>query len=343
MSIISQTNIFVNTGTISTSVSIPKFSDKKAESLLVAQKLYSAGLKKRGDRIMSCNRVLKFSQCADCGHIDVVSASYCRDRLCPLCSWRLSIQRYARMRRILEVISTTEYEFSLVTLTVKNCKSKDLSTTIAAMSAAWADVRRQRWLKDRLVGWARSLEVTYNKQTREVHPHFHVICVWSRASEGGCEALIKEWLLRCSRHGLVCTASAQDSQSITSAGGEGTSLIGAICETFKYCVKSKDLLEGVPLSIVYDIATGLNNKKLIILGGIIKETAKKLSLEDIDKPDDDTSDRTSICTTCGGTHLDELIAVWSLRSNTYVALCDASETVTDELLRLYQEEKNHES
>lgn len=335
MSIISQTINIVNTGSVSI-VSLPKYSDKKAESVLVAQKLYAAGLKKRGDRIMSCNRILKFAQCADCGHIDIISASYCRDRLCPLCSWRLSIQRYARMRRILESIPSG-FEYSLVTLTVKNCKSSDLSSTIAAMSAAWADVRRQRWLKDRLVGWARSLEVTYNKSTREVHPHFHIIAVWSRASEGGCTALIQEWLQRCARHGLTCTAAAQDAQSIKSAGGEGASLIGAICETMKYCVKSKDLLDGVPLSIVRDIALGLEGKKLISLGSLIKKIAAKLAIDDIDKPDDDESGCTSICTTCGGTRLDELIAVWSVRSNSYIALCDATGTLTDELLRKYKE------
>lgn len=333
MSIISQTINIVNS---STSVVIPKYSDKKAESVLVAQKLYAAGLKKRGDRIMSCNRMIKLAQCADCGHIEIVSASYCRDRLCPLCSWRLSIQRYARMRRILESIPSG-FEYSLVTLTVKNCKSSDLSSTIAAMSASWADVRRQRWLKDRLIGWARSLEVTYNKRSCEVHPHFHIIAVWSRASEGGCTALIQEWLQRCARHGLTCTAAAQDAQSIKSAGGEGASLIGAICETMKYCVKSKDLLDGVPLSIVRDIAIGLEGKKLISLGGLIKKIAAKLAIDDIDKPDDDESGCTTICTTCGGTHLDELIAVWSLRSNSYIALCDASESVTDELLRKYKE------
>lgn len=334
MSIISQTINIVNTGT--GTVSIPKFSDKKSESVLVARKLYAAGLPKRGERIMSCNRIIKLAQCADCGHIDIVSASYCRDRLCPLCSWRLSIQRYARMRRILESIPSG-FEYSLVTLTVKNCKSSDLSSTIAAMSAAWADVRRQRWLKDRLVGWARSLEVTYNKSSREVHPHYHIISVWSRASEGGCTALIQEWLQRCARHGLICTAAAQDAQSIKSAGGEGASLIGAICETMKYCVKSKDLLDGVPLSIVRDIALGLEGKKLISLGGLIKQIAAKLALEDIDKPDDDESGCTSICTTCGGTRLDELIAVWSLRSNSYIALCDSAGTLTDELLRKYKE------
>lgn len=333
MSIISQTINIVNTVA---SVSIPKYSDKKAESVRVAHKLFAAGLKKRGERIMSCNRVLKISQCAVCGHIDILSASYCRDRLCPLCSWRLSIQRYARMRRILETIPPG-YEYSLITLTVKNCKSAELSSTIAAMSAAWADVRRQRWLKNRLVGWARSLEVTYNKSSREVHPHYHIIAVWSRASAGGCTALIQEWLQRCARHGLTCTAAAQDAQSIKSAGGEGASLIGAICETMKYCVKSKDLLDGVPLSIVRDIALGLEGKKLISLGGIIKQVAAKLALDDIDKPDDDESGCTSICTTCGGVHLDELIAVWSLRSNSYIALCDASEPVTDELLRKYKE------
>lgn len=336
MSIITQNINIVNTAVHL--VHLPKYSDKKAESVLVARKLYAAGLSKRGERIMSCNRMIKLAQCADCGHIDIVSASYCRDRLCPLCSWRISIQRYARMRRILEAVPPG-YEYSLVTLTVKNCKSADLSSTIAAMSAAWADVRRQRWLKDRLVGWARSLEVTYNKSSREVHPHYHIIAVWSRASEGGCTALIQEWLQRCARHGLTCTAAAQDAQSIKSAGGEGASLIGAICETMKYCVKSKDLLDGVPLSTVRDIALGLEGKKLISLGGIIKHIAAKLELDDIDKsyPDDDETGCTSICTTCGGTRLDELIAVWSLRSNSYIALCDSAGTLTDELLRKYKE------
>lgn len=294
-----------------------RWEEHKRDAQELGNRLIQAGLTKRGWRLKLCSQELLISRCADCGHIMIKGAQLCRDRLCPLCAWRLSIKRYAAMQTIMAALyeDYAGYGFSLVTLTVKTCAAEKLSETIEAMQKAWHDCLKQRWARRDLTGWAKSLECTYSAERQEIHPHYHII-VMHAPGDGTPDRLVTEWLERCKRVGLTAVADAQHVDRIVDNREAGDSLAGAICETYKYMVKSKDTL-AMPLHILATFAQQIAGFRLISFGGAIKKVAAALKLDDLDNPD--TAD-IAVCTQCKSTDVDTMIARWSLKGMHYYTL-----------------------
>ena len=305
-----------------------KWQDHKKRSQIVAGKLDAIGLSKRSKRMKYCATHLEFDFCPDCGNIAVTGAQLCRDRLCPTCAWRLSLKRYALMSGVMEALYNAypEYIYSLVTLTVKNPKPHELRDTLTIMQECWRSTINQRWAKDELAGWARSIEITYNEDTWTFHPHYHIIMMTPQYES--VEKIIKEWMRQCSRNGLVTTRKAQASASIEPKDHtEGYSLAKSICETYKYTIKSDSLVE-MPLSYFKAYAEAVDGKRLISLGGLVKEMAKAMEadkLDDLDETDD--NEKVQICMHCKSQELDKIVCEWSWKQGRYIPSVDAHDAV----------------
>ena len=296
---------------------VSRYQMHKQLSQEVAEKLISVGLYKRGERMKLCSSFLEIERCADCGKIMVHGAKLCRDRLCPTCNWRLSLRRYASMSRVMQAVfqAYPEYTYSLVTLTAKNCNSDELSMYMSEMQIAYNRCISQRWARAELAGWARSIEVTYNPKTRQLHPHYHIILACPLESTGN--RLVTEWMRQCTKRGLTVDWKAQDYSPITGKHTEGDSLAEAICEVYKYAIKSKDIAE-MDAGTLYHLARQISGKRLISSGGLIKRYMQMLDIEDMEKvTDEDGEDAIEVCTKCGSTALDHLVATWSLSGGHY--------------------------
>lgn len=290
----------------------------KQLSQQMAARLAILGLTARAERMYMCGSDLVFDKCADCGHVHVRQAQLCRDRLCPTCNWRLSLKRYARMSDILAVLMARYpgATYTLVTLTVANCAGSDLSRALSDMQSVWHYCVSQRWHKDDCIGWARSVEVTYSTSGGgSLHPHYHVIMATYHPS--GADRFVDEWLRQAQKHGVRAVRAAQHIDEIKSPDVPGASLAGAVCEVYKYTVKTDDLL-GMPLSALRDLAAGLKSRRLISFGGAIKTIAAELDVEDIDA--DDTDDEgVTMCSECKSQRLDEITLRWAISGNKYIA------------------------
>lgn len=300
-----------------------KWKEKKMKSLLISQKLQAIGETRRAERMKNCGDVLEYSLCKECGEYHIKKANLCRDRFCPACSWRLSLQRYSEMKRLLMNIENAYPEitdWSLITLTVKNCYIDDLNEIMQKMSRAWNLAISQRSVRPVLFGWARSVEVTFNEDTRELHPHYHILIGWW---ENRSEDLIRRWMNACSKYGLIANIKAQNAQKITYYKAENGNIktdtdlpenfTKAVLETFKYSVKGSDL-EKMKVSEFREIVNQYSNKRLVAYGGKIKEYAKLLKIE-TDKVQDE--EYIKICKNCGAPELEQLIYKWSFGTNAY--------------------------
>ena len=281
----------------------------------IAEKLAQVGLYKRGERMKECGNTLQFERCADCGKIMIKSARLCRDRLCPTCNWRLSLKRYAGMSRVMQALfqAYPEYTYSLVTLTAKNCDSKELGMYMSEMQTAYNRCISQRWAREELKGWARSIEVTYNTVTKQLHPHYHIILACPL--ETTSHRLVAEWLRQCAKRGIVVSSKAQDVSMICENHEAGETLAGAICEVYKYAIKSNDLSQ-MDAGTLLNLAKQLNGKRLISSGGLIKKYMALLEISDLDEAGDEEND-IEMCTRCGSIELDKLVATWSMQGGRY--------------------------
>lgn len=131
--------------------------------------------KKRASRIYSCCDSVSAVALSD-SFIKVDSISQrCRDRLCPLCEWRLSLRRAADFTKVLVKLGALDkYDLLMCCLTVKNCSGSDLRDKFVELNSGFVKLMRKPFGAD-ILGSARSLEVTYNFSSDSFHPHLHAI------------------------------------------------------------------------------------------------------------------------------------------------------------------------
>jgi plasmid rolling circle replication initiator protein Rep len=282
-----------------------KWEEKKLMSLQMGAKMNAVGETGRAFRMAACGQNFAYNFCDACNNWQLENASLCRDRLCPLCMWRLSLRRYARMLLLMREVRENEGDltYSFVTLTIRNCDVGDLSDTIKAMSTQWNRIMSRRTVKRVIAGTARSLEFTYNKQTQQIHPHYHVIVAWR--GEPQMNMLAAEWCAGLAEHTHV---DAQNEQLINNNDGD-EDVTGAVLETYKYAVKGSDLM-AMPLGVFKEFVKQIKGKRLTSFTGDFKLYYNLLfgtkSMDDIED-----EERVEICRNCGSDELTKAIAEWS--------------------------------
>lgn len=229
------------------------------------------------------------------------------------------------MREIISTINGSNKDisdWSLITLTCKNCEGNQISDTLTRMAKAWNLTKQQRNIKPHIVGWARSVEITYNEDLKTFHPHYHCLIAWRNGNSGNL--LINKWLSACNKYGLIASIKAQDASPVRYFKNENNEAVQvdkdlpkeftkAILETFKYSIKTSDL-ETMPLKAFKSLVEQYGGKRLIAYGGIIKDVARaQKALEDV-LNDDIQIDN---CKNCGSSELEQLIYKWSFGTKAY--------------------------
>lgn len=311
--IITQDSANVNTSPVETV--FDKWGAKKSQSIFMSERMNKAGFMERGFRMLNCSTQLSYYKCPVCGDIKIKKANLCRDKLCPLCSWRLSIQRFANMAELMKRVQAKypDLEYGFITLTVPNCYPRMLRATMKEMSAAWNRLANRKAIKEGVLGWARSVEITYNERYDTVHPHYHIIAL--ARDKRVFREIIDIWL-EVNRLGAII--ASQDSRIIaadspTPVPITNDDILSAVLETFKYAVKSNDL-DNMPLSSFRSFVENVNGIRVTSFGGILKTLKHDLNLEFEEAT---TEEEITVCRSCGSTDLMESIAVWSFDSKIY--------------------------
>lgn len=173
-----------------------------------------------------------------------MTSKYCNGRWCLTCN---RIRTAKLMNGYLPQIEKFENK-QFVTLTVPNCSEAELYSTMREM---YHNMRRVR---KKLSNWGinakavRKLECTYNEDTDQYHPHFHIII----NGEGAARFMVYWWL----QYFPDASYKAQDIRKAD---------VSSIKELFKYStklvVKSKkdkgNVILAKPLDIIFTAMKGL--------------------------------------------------------------------------------------
>lgn len=307
-----------------------KWQTKKLLSLAMSERMRKwAGLRKRAARMAECGDITVYKWCPSCGHTHMSSGNLCRDRLCPLCAWRLSLARYGQMMEVLDLLAgdmtREDIHVSMMTLTVRNCTIRDLHDTLADMNKAWASIRHAKYFSDSVWGWARSIEITYNAASRTYHPHMHILLFWkSNASNGKFNtAVVRTW-----KHslGLNYNPIWHHEDAYVGSGVEEyrwreqrrDAADAAAREAGKYVVKSQ-LLQEIPDDHLKLFADAIAGFHMVSYGGAIKTARTGLGFTD---DSFDEADCGNSCKFCGA-EMRKSIMRWA--GGTYVEI-DITET-----------------
>lgn len=158
------------------STNVIKMQEKKVLGLKLAESFKRLDDIDRAIRIEQCGTFLEITSTKN-GEDHLTAANFCRERLCPACSWRRSTRIYATTSAILDHIdkTDTDHKFLFLTLTVANCPAENLGDTLDAMADAFKRMTNNRAWKARVKGAMRTLEVTINHEDDTYHPHYHLI------------------------------------------------------------------------------------------------------------------------------------------------------------------------
>lgn len=304
-----------------------KFTPKRLASEILAQSYERIGYENKAQRVSDCGTWLEFrkplgdvsappsaSGCAEAVGTSegwkLHNANFCRDRLCPMCSWRRTYKVYAQISRIMDVIQD-DYVFLFLTLTVPNCSADELAQTIDKLQRGWQRLIHYKRFKTAVKGYFKVLETTRNTDKSSpfyntYHPHFHnILAVSKRYFKTTDYMQHSEWLQLWQRAMQDPTITqvhierCKDKNAIREGEQAVKALGSAVAEVAKYSVKSADFLgrfndDGFLVApfpddeideAVITLGSALHGRRLTALGGIFDEIAKKLQLDDCENGD----------------------------------------------------------
>ena len=160
------------------------------------------GLDKRAERCADCGTLLEFTPVMAAGgespqglppagsdtqrtkwHLR--KANFCRDRLCPMCSWRRSYKIFGQVSQIMELIGH-DYDFLFLTLTVPNVTASELHSKLDELNEGWHKFIKYKRIKSVLKGFFKALEITYNKVSDRSSPSRCIRSPSSASSSCSC-------------------------------------------------------------------------------------------------------------------------------------------------------------
>lgn len=295
-----------------------KWSSKKSASVRVAAALARAAhtriegassLTRRANIMSTCSDRLVYKYCPDCGAYHIAGTWLCRDKLCPLCQWRLTVQRYANMMQTMTQLLNMDSNLNvaMLTLTVRNCAPAELTHTLDMMQTAWAKLYKRRPVQAAVIGYARTLEITYNAVTETYHPHYHVLLIYRDRDTYIHQADWAQWWSLSLDAGYGAIVDVRKAYNPDDAD-DTADYIHAIAECSKY-VTTVDIHAGVSDDALAHLALALSGRRTIYYGGCIKRVRAELALLDDDTVSDVTLSR-DVCGNCGHT-LNAAIYQWT--------------------------------
>jgi plasmid rolling circle replication initiator protein Rep len=267
---------------------------------------------KRADRMAQCGEVLVFMTCPKCDDKKLKSANFCKDRLCPLCSWRRSDIVFAQLMQILH--KTLELEpkmrFLFLTLTAKNAIGNDLSKEISNFLEGFDRLFKYKEIDKQIQGYIRRLEITYNKEKDTYHHHLHVLIAVKPSYFGG-DNYIKQarWAELFGKALKIDYIPIVDVRAVSK-------IVKAVAETSKYAVKDTDYLhknQKISSKVIGVLANALHGRRLLGYGKLFKQIKADLKLQDVESDNADLickQNETADCQICN-TQMYQEVFKWS--------------------------------
>lgn len=282
--------------------------EKRKQCEAIARKLYRSGLRERAEAIQNCGTQISYYACKECGEIHLSSTERCRDRLCPLCNWRLSIKRYGELAETLRALDPDRRHqtVGMITVTVRNPWLSELSETLDEMAVAGKRMIQSKAWREMVEGYVRTIEITAGKRDGSYHPHYHylVICREGYDPSTANGTIAKLWQ-RCMRIDYVPVCDAQKAYCNNSGDGDEREMLSAALECSKYVSKTSDILR-IPDRELARYAEAISGRRQVVYGGSIKDKRRELGYTEVEAAPCKEPNR---C--CG----QEMSAEWLVRHN----------------------------
>lgn len=230
----------------------------------------------RLDRLKECGNFIKFQSSEDKTKFILAGGNFCNNRFCPFCSWLKAKRTAFELLELIKVVEYTEkLAFIFITLTVPNVSREKLREEIECFNKSFKRLFETKEFKAFNKGFIRKLEITYNEERNDYHPHFHLVVAVNKSYFTSRDYMSKRRLLelwqRATRNPNITQVDIKPCRMDT---------IKQVMELATYSAKQGDLYSSKE---VFDgFYEGLFRKKLLVYNGIFKEYKKKIDIGEVD-------------------------------------------------------------
>lgn len=277
---------------------------KKIRTIQLSESMHRLGMNKKANRVWWCGSALAFLENLETGNKKLHSADFCRERLCPMCQWRKSLKVFHQVSKVMD--RTQEEHKNLVplflTLTMQNCTDGELKEKITDIFQSWNRLLAHRKIKRIVQGWFRALEVTYNKEKDTFHPHIHAIILVDKSyfkKDNKDYMQTTDWVQMWRTAMKLDYDPICDIRKVNRTKGK----YKAVAEVAKYTLKDTEFItndDELTDKLVEVLSTSLRGRRLYAFGGILKQIAKQIGIEEVAEGDlihiDDEKIRDDIAT-----------------------------------------------
>ena len=264
----------------------PKFTEKKLQTNDIIFKFYNTGFTKESEKIKQCGNYLEFifkeHQITKENKKKLANANFCKNRFCPVCSWRRTRNITGQLKEAFTAIQEKEKIATLfLTLTVSNPDVKDLKSTISKMNKSFKKMSETKAFNNAVLGYFKSIEILGDKTPKgQAHPHFHILLVVDTKYFSSRNYLNKsEWTEMWKKALGVEYTPVVDVRRIKSKNENFSDIDSAIAETVKYSVKHSDLCKRTNEDFYY-LYTQTKNLRFISAGGILKDHLNLIKIDE---------------------------------------------------------------
>ena len=279
---------------------LKNFQPKKKHTIPLSESYQRLGYIDKSARVKDCGTFLEFQRPVNSSTCKLSYANFCRDRLCPVCSWRRSLKIFGQVSKIMDHIQD-DFEFIFLTLTVPNVTASELPSKINQMQNAFTTMAHDnKRFNGAVCGYFKALEVTHNKNRYSksfdtYHPHFHnILAVDKRYYKNKDYIKQSEWLDMWRKYMKDDSITQVDVRRCTSKDKSECeksekALSSAVAEVAKYATKSSDYIipwsDELTDNSVNALLSALSGRRLCSFGGVFDLVRKALKFDDAEDGD----------------------------------------------------------
>lgn len=260
-----------------------KYQPKKLKNLDLVKLMGNKISEKGVIRMLECSTFNQFITTSDKQTKKLVASNPCKNRFCPICTYRKARKDALMLSVIMQAISAEEnYEFLFLTLTTPNVVADELKAEIDRFNNALKKLFKRKKVNTAIKGYVRKLEITYNQERDDYNPHFHVILAVPKHYFKLKKYYIshQEWLDMWRDVTGLSTITQLHIAKVRKGRGKGSE-DSAINEIAKYSAKDSEmLLSEEVFDVFYSCMKG---RRLLSFNGVFKDYKKKFDNKELEE------------------------------------------------------------
>lgn len=227
-------------------------------------------------KISDCAGLIGFLKAKEGEKRRLGGGNFCNSRFCPVCDWRKARKDGYMLLFLMNYIQKVEKKSLIfLTLTAPNVVKEKLDEEIKDFNKSFERISKTKAFKSICKGYIRKLEVTYNSERNDYHPHFHIVIAVNKSYFTDTKSYINQ------QKWLEMWRLAKKDDNITQVDVRKAKLndMKAVMELATYSAKANDVLYSEE---VFDVFyNSLKGKQLMTFNGLFKEVLKKYKAGDL--------------------------------------------------------------